>query len=485
MRILVVDDEILVARYISQCIEKASARYRVVGTVTSGAKALEQIKSDAPDVVFTDITMPKMDGLELLRHIKERHPQISVILLTCHEEFTYVRQAMRDHADDYVLKSEINPEYIGKKLEQLLATRLEKERLENFAENRAAASVPVFQREGEGEVRIVTRQALSEPQFLLREDAFTAFAFLNTPQNFSAIIQELPPFFENTLLYKYNEFINVLICNLRHCDGCSSIEQKQNKIEEFTRAKSPHLEGPLKKSRLFYRLARLPQAIEEVVLLLETSFYGKTVFQNEAPEKVEEQLQSFSRQITEQTEKKDLESCCALIRELLDFSERSQPRLGALMDLLTRVIGMSCQLGGSKFKCRKISLPGSFALLREQVVSYSNDLLRSNHQYPEAIEKAIEYIKCHYREDLTLNSVAEHVFLSREYLSRQFKKEVGVNFSEYLMRLRLQEAKRLLQNTAMKTGEVAGHVGIPNVSYFTVAFKKQYGITPREMRNSR
>ena len=90
-----------------------------------------------------------------------------------------------------------------------------------------------------------------------------------------------------------------------------------------------------------------------------------------------------------------------------------------------------------------------------------------------------------YGEDITLNSVADHVFLNRDYLSRQFKKEVGVTFSEYLLELRMKEALRLLRGSDLRIGEIAERVGVSNVSHFTSVFKKQYQITPSEARRQK
>ena len=108
--------------------------------------------------------------------------------------------------------------------------------------------------------------------------------------------------------------------------------------------------------------------------------------------------------------------------------------------------------------------------------------MQGRHRCSAAICKAVDYIERHFGEDLTLNTVADHVFLNREYLSRQFKKEIGMNFSEYLLEHRLREALRLLRGTELRIGEVADRVGLPNVSYFTSVFKKQYQMTPTEAR---
>ena len=125
MKILVVDDEPLIGQYIVQCVRNADPSAEVAG-VTSGAKALRRLEEELFDVLFADITMPKMDGLELLERVREGYPSVNVIMLTCHEDFGYVRAAMQHQAADYLLKNEISEERLRGLLERLQTSRKEK-----------------------------------------------------------------------------------------------------------------------------------------------------------------------------------------------------------------------------------------------------------------------------------------------------------------------------------------------------------------------
>lgn len=87
------------------------------------------------------------------------------------------------------------------------------------------------------------------------------------------------------------------------------------------------------------------------------------------------------------------------------------------------------------------------------------------------LRKAINYIQKHYKEQITLNIVAEHVYVSTSYLSRMFKKELGINFIDYLNGLRIEKAKELLMDPKYKTYEVAEKVGINDAHYFSRLFK--------------
>lgn len=102
--------------------------------------------------------------------------------------------------------------------------------------------------------------------------------------------------------------------------------------------------------------------------------------------------------------------------------------------------------------------------------------------YSEGIARAVSYLDGHFREELTLQQISSVACLSTEYFSRRFKKEVGMNYSEYVLQRRLAEAMKLLRTTDLLVGDVAAAAGMPNVSYFSSVFKKFYGLSPNELR---
>ncbi|MCL6593689.1 MAG: response regulator [Alicyclobacillus sp.] len=98
------------------------------------------------------------------------------------------------------------------------------------------------------------------------------------------------------------------------------------------------------------------------------------------------------------------------------------------------------------------------------------------------IDSVLRYIALHYQEPLTLQSVAEQVYLSPSYFSRLFKAEVGTTFTEYLTQYRVQRAKTLLRLTTLPIEVVAHSTGFANASYFATTFKRVEGRTPSEYR---
>lgn len=100
------------------------------------------------------------------------------------------------------------------------------------------------------------------------------------------------------------------------------------------------------------------------------------------------------------------------------------------------------------------------------------------------INDIIAYIDQNYMQDISLGDLADTFYLSKEHLSRLFKKETGKNLFSYIMELRLNEARRLLSETTLTLDDIAYKLGFSNGNYFSKVFKKNVGQSPREYRNT-
>jgi two-component system response regulator YesN len=110
--------------------------------------------------------------------------------------------------------------------------------------------------------------------------------------------------------------------------------------------------------------------------------------------------------------------------------------------------------------------------------------LYNNKKIKLALKRAMDYIREHYNEQLTLSQVSENIYLSSYYISRLFKKELGKNFVDYLNEIRIDKAKELLKDIKYKSYEIAEMVGISDAHYFSKLFKKHVGMAPTEYRES-
>ena len=101
----------------------------------------------------------------------------------------------------------------------------------------------------------------------------------------------------------------------------------------------------------------------------------------------------------------------------------------------------------------------------------------------DPMEQAVEYILEHFSEHLHLEEVARLFYMSPAYFSRSFKQKTGEGFNEMLIRLRMQWAKSMLENTSMRVAEVARAAGYTDLKHFTTLFRRAFGKTPSQCRN--
>lgn len=126
-KVIIVEDELFIRESVKELIQWEELGFRLVGEAGDGEEALELIKRDPPDLVITDIMMPRMDGLELLKETRKAGYDSKFVMLTCMGEFEYVRQAMEYGASNYILKLSMSVndlrETLGKINKELMLSR--------------------------------------------------------------------------------------------------------------------------------------------------------------------------------------------------------------------------------------------------------------------------------------------------------------------------------------------------------------------------
>lgn len=125
---------------------------------------------------------------------------------------------------------------------------------------------------------------------------------------------------------------------------------------------------------------------------------------------------------------------------------------------------------------------------RQWVLQFNSNLSQAitsiQHNKSRSFSDIVAYIELNYNEELTLQDIADTFLISREYISRKFKQDYAISFTDYVTSFRLNKAKSLLQNRNLKLNQIAEMIGIPNVKYFSKVFKKHEGMTPNEYRKT-
>lgn len=125
-KVIVADDEKLIANNIARRIEESSEAFRVISRAGTGLEALEQARELLPDVLFSDIKMPEMDGIALISRLREEHPDMLCVIVSGYSDFEFMQAAIRNSAVDYLLKP-VNPEELRRLLQRLESTLLARE----------------------------------------------------------------------------------------------------------------------------------------------------------------------------------------------------------------------------------------------------------------------------------------------------------------------------------------------------------------------
>ena len=190
---------------------------------------------------------------------------------------------------------------------------------------------------------------------------------------------------------------------------------------------------------------------------------------------------------TIELQERDIARGCAEIERLMENARQLHVRASFLKEAIAQMFGGIQDKLGVRLEEAAAGVQDSRTFDElDRWVRQAVGLLRAQGKvYSVPIQKALDYIGFHFSEDISLNTVADFVYLNRDYLSRQFKKEVGTNFSEYLMNLRMQQAKRLLETTNMRVSDIALRVGITNMSYFSTVFHKSFGCKPNDIRKKK
>ncbi|MFH5183621.1 response regulator [Paenibacillus sp. TAB 01] len=508
MRILLVEDEPLFRKGLAKMIAGAEASWDVCGEAENGLVAERLIVELQPDLVVTDIRMPVMDGLELLRSTKAVFPDIEFIVITGFQDFHYAQAALRSGALDLLVKpcsKQDMHEALAKAdafvQKKQTAARKEASERQLLQENALRA---VFLRfpyrpeaavELEQELRCSKLIVLHVADFLPADRGYTKrdvpllqFAVLN-------IIDELLDahgLWGSLLLIEAGRFALLLPADAgaeeqRLLDAaCSTVRQLLGlTVAAYAAGRVHRLSG----------LADLYEAAMEESAQSRVS--GERDSESEAVLPVNrvrqrligaqaaalimagqaEALQQYLDGLTKEMSAIDAETlpieALSLSFALQDVARKQLERESDARGLTERISKLN--------ECR--SRDEISVWIKAETERFMGHYEEWQNRYSaSAVTRAVRYIEERYAEQLSLQQVASHVHLNAAYFSHLFKKETGRSFVNFLIDLRMNKAKLLLSNTNLNVTEVSGMVGYDLPNYFAKLFKINTGLSPKEYR---
>ncbi len=501
MKILIADDEVLICEWLEFCIAQ-NPDYQLVGRAGNGKEALEIFQETEPDLILTDIKMPLMDGIELLRAVKTLRPETVVVLLTAFSEFDLARQAIREGAHDYILKTETNNE-------GLLAVLKQVETQCRLPNKKAAAS--------QGETwyqHSIIKNILKEKGTLQQEDIlrlqncgvrwrnsglFALAVWSNrVMEDFSF------PKTENVrhvVGFEYENGVYVAVGNLprdaSHMQRISTLSHYVNTIIEQNQC----MVGV---SQIRENMQQIHQILCQAVAALSHGFYdgrikqyrweGEDIHSFAQNESWQEKMKEYTRLFYQTKQQEQV----ALAAKALDYACENKIYpihyvkdfcAACMEEVFSSYSSVNAEVSKSVLKQEKIRLEkaSNFTQTEEITLRFLAEYCAGSSDFDEAalspaVAMAVLYIRKHYNMGITLEQIAGEVHLNPEYLSRTFKEEVGCTYTTFLTEIRMRRAAALLAGTNEKVQKIGQEVGYPNVSYFSTLFKKNFGLNPYEYR---
>jgi two-component system response regulator YesN len=516
IKMLIVDDEPVICRGLRETIPWSEIGVEVAGDASDGAEALELIDAQPVDLVMTDINMDGMDGLELAKALRERHPHIRIIILSGYDDFEYARQALRIGVEDYLLKPVNVNELMG--MVQRIGAELKKEACRRKEQLRGSwlnwlhrlmqsggvvpeGDLPLDVPAEEQGYRIVASQledyalwcerSTEEQRLAARRDWEQS-----VQRCLSEEAQEVVSFFSHP---------NLLVSM---CIGLREAS-REKLLAALASLPSPAAEGhrlhfgvsPFFRS-LSETYARCREAINAVQLCAvqperTVLFHGAEVhLRRNRPLAAEAELEKELVNILFSGTAEELDNVLETMLEqfrakgcsLADIDQAFRElKLVIQRRLRTSAIELSDEIEAVLERQADLYAHNSYralaALIRRELASLFSFIHASaGGKHHWAVDRVKKYIEAHYSTDLKASEVAAWLKITPNYFSIVFNQSFGKGFAEYLNEVRIEHAKQFLSGTHDRVFEIAEKVGYKDYKYFCSIFKSYTGVTPTQYR---
>ncbi|WP_276353754.1 response regulator [Cohnella caldifontis] len=505
--IMLVDDDPLVLVELKSMIEWDVLGCALLAEANSGRAAMEMLKECRPDIVFTDISMPNVSGVELINHIHETDGTIKVVALSAYEDFDYVRGSLKNGAKDYLLKHRISKESINELIKTLIR-EIREESVPKLPAPAEESKEDLLYRivneysEIENPAALLARLKLSWllDELLLAVGGIDAHFGEGTGSRTDELTMRF--MIDETIKYYRDYFMMPLEPGL-FLLVFSAKERSRSDIEEVMRQIQATL-SRLCGLDLSFAVSGPFRGIETIktqrqinkTILLEHYFQGnanfivhqegleqpdvilhedKFVQLNEMLYLKEPSIQAYFDELFEDLAARHLsrEWVQVLFMELIMFLKRK---------IKTMQLDESLVFGNEQPYEAWLSFrtyEDIKAYLAQVCAAIQQELKKSFSKHSLS-EKAMKYIEENYKEKVTLREIADALLVSPSYLSRAFKKSTGINVVAYINRVKMRHARELILQRKLSLQEIAYETGIQNYNYFYILFKETYGISPSD-----
>ena len=498
-KILLVDDERSEREGVSFLIDKFGYPLEIK-QAANGQKALELMRKEAFDILFTDVKMPIMDGLELAKEVSALYPDTIIIIFSAYSEFDFAKKAMEAGVVNYLLKPVEIDEF--KICMDAVLEKIEKNRESNrqdLEQQEMVREALLYRLFRAGKVPETDNDILKGLLFEEEKGCIlTCFEFVDNYFEHSGeeFLKMAKAYFKSVI---FSEILpNEAFLVIRNDEFTESV-LLQEQLEKLLKALTKKEECLVVAGRMAFSMEELMEQLEKINEIRKDIFlYGdRILFVGEGKDShtiyarnIEDVKKDIFDAIEEQEVDKIREGCAQLRVSLMSTNELSRIYIQHLLYSIVKELydkmpqveyEDALAMAGEFFSEKKPEkVLGDFLAAVDRILTTAQEKEISLDS--EIIGRIKRFIQKEYKSDLSLADVAKEVNLAPAYVSHIFKRETGQGIVEYITELKMKKAKQLLEDKSLKVIQIAKSCGYENQSYFNKLFKSYYGMTPKQYR---
>ncbi len=518
-KVVVVDDEVWVRKGIIEAVDWGKLDLECIGEAADGDEAFQMVQDVQPDIVIMDMRMPGMDGVELMKTISENDPNIIIIIVSGYADFEYAKEAVRNRVFDYLLKP-INTQELNDILSKAAVEAAHRKSIteQNLQQDILATSKEDILRNlllyGSEHVPFESSALeLIEADILHAEQYCAAVCRPDSPEEAGEVSMFSLDDTADEFVSRYcknglsfircgkEELVMLMYGNWLDYTSISEIISKFSRLSRV----SFQLSVSIGIGSIIQDILNLNISYTEASKALRykevTSRAQVMLFDAQPVPGLKPQMSEVENRLLYLLQRADKEHAGMAFDEGMDIFRKQSVRVSELQGWLRglsvsidKILQQSSadmeNIYGKSIRevqdeiTRNIFDYDAARQLFHIIIDKSVDFAAAGrmHEGYKAIAAIVEDMKQNYFKPLLLGDYAACYGMNPDYLSRLFKKEIGRNFVEYLLDIRILQAKRLLRESRFKFHEIAAMVGYSDYRYFSQVFKKSAGMTAGRYR---
>lgn len=516
MKILIVEDEYWVRKSIVSMLEKEKNTGMEIKEAENGEEAIALMEKEKMDIILTDIEMPFIDGLQLIRWIKKNQKDSVTGVISGYSDFPLVKEALLNGALDYILKPvklENLKECIKKMEEE--AKRRHRENTDREQHKKNASMYESYLQDMEFS-RFITAKQKSAPV------SWEDYGLKPSCRMMVLRYRNREDINKNSMdtILEEKERIKNLLKNIFQTD---TIFWNTFRGEEYVIFTEGSLTGCREKS---FRLVQkdplflcvsigerqktpssIPSEYRNLLLkIVKNERYKgkKEIFDYTQPDPLGyshlEEAQKYLTPLKKELENKNPEQVKKIVMDYMGLGKICEDHwfLFEIRQVIQRIkstinkifqsseADRELEEGDSLFdsleQALEIENTREFTELLLQIIKHytSRDQSEEGNEEKDLIQKVKKYVDEHYMDNISLSNIAEKFFVTPSYLSRSFKKTAGINLISYITDKRIQTAKEYMESGNLKLSEIAFLAGYDDYTYFNKVFKRHTGYSPKD-----